>query len=364
MYNDEKKHWSNLKEKMDFKNQIDKVSSLKKWLKKRNWFPAIASYSLTLIITYFLLSVVDKFFPTFYFDIQSNPNSARYLLSSLIQSQAAILAIVLTITLIAVQLAASSYSARVIEIFKKNIDFIIILLLYGASIFIASGILKIIPEDIETFKNQIGLQSKINLALFLSVFTFASLYPYMSRTLNLLKPSTIVEVITNDIKKENFFNQETENNPFIPIFDIIRGSFLKFDFETTRKGLTEIEIKGVEILQNELSKSDKEKIVLSISNELESFGILAVNMGEDEVAEKTVKILRSISKTINEEEQYKSVSRINYYFKVIGSAAIEKKFLRTPQEAIKSIYDIGKDSLKINSKVSEQSTLLLGGILK
>jgi hypothetical protein len=87
-------------------------------------------------------------------------------------------------------------------------------------------------------------------------------------------------------------------------------------------------------------------------------------MGEDGVAEKTVKILRSISRTINEKEQQQSVSRINFYLKVIGNAAIEKKFLRTPQEAIKSIYEIGKESIKINSEVSEQSTLLLGDLAR
>jgi len=44
---------------------------------------------------------------------------ARYLLSALVQSLAAIIAIVVTLTLVAVQLTASAYSPRVIDIFKK-----------------------------------------------------------------------------------------------------------------------------------------------------------------------------------------------------------------------------------------------------
>ena len=47
-------------------------------------------------------------------------NSARYLLSALVQSLAAIIAIVVTMTLVAVQLTASAYSPRVIDIFKND----------------------------------------------------------------------------------------------------------------------------------------------------------------------------------------------------------------------------------------------------
>jgi uncharacterized membrane protein len=42
------------------------------------------------------------------------------MLSAVVQTQAAIIAIVITLTLIAVQLTASAYSPRVIDIFKKN----------------------------------------------------------------------------------------------------------------------------------------------------------------------------------------------------------------------------------------------------
>lgn len=50
-------------------------------------------------------------------------DSARYLLSALAQSQAAIVAIVITLTLIAVQLASQVYSPRVMDLFLKGWQF-------------------------------------------------------------------------------------------------------------------------------------------------------------------------------------------------------------------------------------------------
>ncbi|HIE31892.1 MAG TPA: DUF2254 domain-containing protein, partial [Methanosarcinales archaeon] len=63
----------------------------------------------------------------------TDADSARYMLSAMVQAQAAIIAIVITLTLIAVQLTASAYSPRVIDIFKKNPDMWLLLGFYGFS---------------------------------------------------------------------------------------------------------------------------------------------------------------------------------------------------------------------------------------
>ena len=71
-------------------------------------------------------------------------NSARYMLSALIQSQAAIVAIVLIVTQIAIQLTPS-YSPRVkIDLFRNNHAMWILLILYGISIFYSLIVLRLI----------------------------------------------------------------------------------------------------------------------------------------------------------------------------------------------------------------------------
>ncbi len=47
-------------------------------------------------------------------------DNERYLISALVQSLAATIALVITLSLVAVQLAAQSYSARVIDVYKTT----------------------------------------------------------------------------------------------------------------------------------------------------------------------------------------------------------------------------------------------------
>lgn len=77
----------------------------------KNWFYGIAFYFIPFIIGYLAFSFVlsDNL-------LHTDVDSARYMLSALVQSEAAIVALVVTLSLVAVQLAAQSYSARVIDV--------------------------------------------------------------------------------------------------------------------------------------------------------------------------------------------------------------------------------------------------------
>ncbi len=71
-------------------------------------------------------------------------DNERYLISALVQSLAATIALVITLSLVAVQLAAQSYSARVIDVYKNNPDMWILLSIYIVVIFYGLGLLKVI----------------------------------------------------------------------------------------------------------------------------------------------------------------------------------------------------------------------------
>ncbi len=85
-------------------------------------FEYIFLFNLVLLVVTYVFAHLDPF--------HTEPTSARYMLSALIQSQAAIVAIVVSLTLIAVQLTASAYSPRVIRIFRDNPDMWLLLGLY------------------------------------------------------------------------------------------------------------------------------------------------------------------------------------------------------------------------------------------
>lgn len=365
-----------------YKNLNSRISKYKNNLKKKinqrfllrltlNWIFTIIIYLITFVVTILLIFIIDHYTQFFNLEEISNSNSARYLLSSLIQSQAAILAIVITVTLIAVQLVSSSYSPRVIKIFKTNADFYILFFLYGLSIFFMSGILKIIPEEDVIFLTQDTLHTKINTALVISFFTFTMLVPYILNVLNILKPSTIIEELAKDITNENISksakidgNFKNDANPLIPILDVIRNSCIRHDFETTRKGLREIEQSGIDILKIDLSDSEVDSLVLLFVNELESFAELTVNLGDDNSSKEIVKILQNINETLIEINSHQSITRVNVLLKKIGIASTEKHIIKTSQEAIDSIYKIGKAVINDDPEIYDQSILHLGDLAR
>lgn len=201
------------------------------------------------------------------------------MISALIQSEAAILAVVITLSLVAVQQASSSYSHRVIEIFKDikiNSDFYILIGIYLIAMIYGSWVLKQINDDasgnLANFQNTIlfpSFESHVNLTYILGIFAFIALVPYLLNTLNLLNPFKIIELLSEKITKENICKSIEEGeyepikymydsgdfdcemvesyksgkyindeiNPIQPIIDIIRSSLMRNDYETARKGL-------------------------------------------------------------------------------------------------------------------------------
>ena len=114
----------------------------------------------------------------------------RSLISAIIQSEAAIIAIVISLSLIAVQQTTSAYSARVIDIFKgyrRYPDFFILMLAYIVCIAVSALLLKIIKSQSSVTP---FLKYCIWLAYALFIVLLLALIPYISRTLDMFKPST------------------------------------------------------------------------------------------------------------------------------------------------------------------------------
>lgn len=176
--------------------------------RKRKLFYYIYLVPLVIIFIYILSTSFFGFHIGFY---TTEPESAKYLLSALIQSEAAILAIVITLSLVAVQQTASSYSPRVIEVFKdkkNNPDFYLLMGIYLISILYEMWVLKQINnnrfENINNFDNSLfdSFEAHIWISYAFGAFSFLSLVPYIQNTLDLLKPLNIIENISENISQE------------------------------------------------------------------------------------------------------------------------------------------------------------------
>ena len=259
--------------------------------KVRDWWLSHGKLWSKRIFEYNVLALLFSFVCSFtfvYLDlVHTDATSARYMLSALVQAQAAIVAIVVSLTLIAVQLTASAYSPRVIRIFKENPDIWLLMGLYGMSIFYGLVILKKVEgEDLSKIL-LIGYSLEIHIiaAYLIGFFSFMMLFRYMLNIMDLLKSESIISRLANDITKDNLLNPEEK--PIQPIMDIVHGSIMKYDIETTRVGL----------------KAVTERVIVVILDYLFSW---------DDVPEKDRKdILKNLAKINLDEKKEKVTLTLN-----------------------------------------------------
>ncbi|MGP8320659.1 MAG: DUF2254 family protein [Methanosarcinaceae archaeon] len=146
---------------------------------------------IILFVPAFIVSAISFYFGRIHTDV----DSARYMISALIQSEAAILAIVITLSLIAIQQASSSYSTRVIDIFIKSPDFLILILTYISTIIFGSWVLKQIPHS----NYNLSLELYIWIVYLLSIFALLALWLYIVNTFEMFKPTKIIEILSKDM---------------------------------------------------------------------------------------------------------------------------------------------------------------------
>ena len=175
--------------------------------------------------------------------VVTNINAARYLLSALVQSQAAIITIIITVSFVLIQLTSSTYTPKIIEIYIKRPSIWIVLAFYLISISYGFYVLKILPGD----AGSLSLQDEwlVSLAFWLGLFTVFSLVPYLVDIIYLLKPRTIFDHLTHEISLDNI-SADTDN-PMQSIFDVILVSIKRYDVMTTRSALDAVYEKVIEI---------------------------------------------------------------------------------------------------------------------
>jgi hypothetical protein len=252
------------------------------------------------------------------------------MLSALVQSQAAIVAIVITLTLIAVQLTASAYSPQVIDIFKKNSDMWLLLGCYGVSIYYGFIVLKLVEGAEGEAVSQsaiwalgrfsISFEFCVSMAYWLGAFTFVALFPYMLNIIGLLKSENIIKRLAVEVTRGNFLKAIGSEvvvqkkgrvtiyrhrvDPIQPIVDIIKGSIMKYDFATTRVGLGELTDQMIELIE---SKEGDEFFNSMVSDRfcehLEYVSKVAIGIMD---ADTTLEVIMNLEKFMESEEKKNS----------------------------------------------------------
>ncbi|MDD5615348.1 MAG: DUF2254 domain-containing protein [Candidatus Methanoperedens sp.] len=307
--------------------------------------------------------------------LHTDVDSARYMLSALIQSEAAIVALVVTLSLVAVQLAAQSYSARVIEVFRRAPDLWILMGIYGIAIFYGLGVLKLIENPLVGRLS--NLEGHVSFAYYLGVFAFVALVPYMWNTFEMLKPSTVINILANKITKENIkktfgfkgysyvvhktIEEKFERDPLQPIIDIARGSLMKYDYETVKIGLAAISKRTTTLFENETSKDswmgrEEDIISLHVFSHYEGLAELAASKNNEDSTLAVIFVLEKNGITAANKKLKNATTNAIRSLKKIIIFADEQKFKKAELKANESV-------LKIYEKATKQELELPKDIL-
>jgi hypothetical protein len=272
------------------------------------------------------------------------------MISALIQSEAAILAIVITLSLVAVQQSASSYSPRVIEIFKdpnENPDLWILISIYTVSMIYGTFILKILNGDGEKLSD---FQSHIWFTYWLGVLAFTSLKSYTSNTLKLITPSNIIEKLSNRIYRvatDNSYEKTTDEllSPINSIIDIINSSLLKYDYETAKTGIKSIKENIHVVVENgKIDNEIRDEIQQKIIFDFKRIAILSINQWDKDSINEIIEYFHSFGiKNYDETESanFKALVQTIESLNEIGKQAAQKNMADEVGMILETLGKIG-----------------------
>lgn len=316
-------------------------------------------YAILLFVIVYIYTFFDYIFP-----IYSVSLDKESLIISLLQVEASSLALVITLSLIAVQLAATSYSPRVIDIFKRFPDIRIILSIYFLSIVYDLAV--IFALDI-IIKSEQGIL--IYMAIFFSIYAFVILAPYTWNLIVLLKPDSIIYELSKNIKIENFGSSKyvgDEYDPLQPITDILINSLIRYDAATSAVGMRALKSKFLHILIFEKKNtSEKKRAIKYFVNHLTTLGLIAlknnnhfinnISLSLDELCSKdselsdhislyAIRALGEIGEIAAEEgfvDANKAASLVAKRLGELGKKSVEKNYGRYVDASLVAAYSLG-----------------------
>lgn len=232
-------------------------------------FPINQHISFLIYILLLIIVAIVSFAANFFPPIVST-DSARYMLSALVQSEAAILAIVVTLSLVAVQLTATSFSPRLIHLFQRTGSFWLLLVIYIISIFYGLYALNQIIDN-SSRSIIVDIWNPISISFRLGIVAFIALVIHIWNTLELLKPSTIMKKLSYDITMKSIKsyqdNPRNYKDPFTPIMDIVTSSLDRNDQTTFSEGLYTIRERIIYIFEYDTPFEDNEQLnIINILN--------------------------------------------------------------------------------------------------
>ncbi len=282
-------------------------------------------------------------------------NGFRNMLGILVTSEAAIFALVVSVSLITIQLAASSYSVRIIDLFledsyfKNTIFIFILLILY--ELFLLVGIqYKLLEQYIDLL-----LASTYISAIILFYF----LVLYIENTMNLLKPNMLLDTLERKtvlwtISKDD--QPGDENDLLLPITDMIIGSLKRYDESTFRYGIEKLKRILINLINNNKTNINRHRMRYFIAYHLNHLIRLAIERRDEYATNSLFLNAGRIGEAAIETDDLEEITlEILDLFKKFGKVSAKQKLSLVISETPSIIEDIGLCAMKNKSIESSRN---------
>ena len=380
---------------------IEIIKSELRLIIKRLYLPKWPNRLIFYLLIFASITLLSYIIFPFLGLLNNDIDSSLYMLSALVQSEAAIIAIVISLNLLAVQLSSQTYSTRFIEIYRRTPDLWILIYIYLIAIIFGLGVLKLIETGENEISNLSYIGSFITFTYIFRIFTFASLVIYISYIFQLLKPLTMINLLSEEITEKSIIriNSEQdrknsgENDQIQHIFDILRGSMEKNDFKTLKDGFILIDrqinllinspplyldnqtySKYIEKFLNNIIwhfagvgriaiNRDDEDSTIEVIKYLNKNGEIAINKEYENVAENAIRTIGVFGKRASEKKLENATGWALNSLENLGTSLIDKSFVNLVKITVEYIGEIGKEACEQKQKIAIKiATESLGNI--
>lgn len=316
------------------------------WINTDPYGRGFGIYSALFLSAFFMASLIVLSFSEF----NITEESARSFISTSNQIQATILAIVISLTLLAVEMTASKYSPRVIEIFKKNATLWFFLYSYIISIIIGSIILTLIGSPNSPIPTTLGTLFVLVLGICLALM----LILYVFNTLDFLNAERIVKSLADLIDTETISSQV---DPFQSVFDVIYGAIKINDFTTMSTGLICAEERLKEIMANAPGDWRDDYILDRFFDDLKRCGFLLIERNEDKYAFEIITRLKTINEWVFKEQKMLILNRSCPAVELIAIKACESGMVSVIDHSLTTLREIAESVEKIEGLTKDDDVM-------
>ena len=264
-------------------------------------------------------------------------------MSSMVQAQAAIIALVVSLNLIVIQMCAGSYTPRIVDGMKRNPDMWILLGIYLVAISYGFIILKFVPDS-ENGKDQFF----VSIGLIIGIYTSFILPLYLRNTLKLLRPEEAVSMLIHDVNTDTIRNKdwETDDDIMQPVFDVVYASINRFDARTTRAGLTALSGRLMELF-SKLDQDSIKKTTEHFCKNITRTSVIVVQKEDDFVLKDIITLLAKMDTDIIDMKLDKAANFVTNVLRDVGKHAVDQNLEKTISSVTEELRNVGEHAVEM-----------------